>query len=45
MISIYEPSNYVKINDESNVDKMEKLIDNLEDSDDVQQVSHNWDNE
>ena len=42
---VYEPSNYVKINDESNVDKMEKLIDNLEDSDDVQQVSHNWDNE
>ena len=42
---VYEPSNYVKINDESNIDKMEKLIDNLEDSDDVQQVSHNWDNE
>ena len=42
---VYEPSNYVKINDESNVAKMEKLIDNLEDSDDVQQVSHNWDNE
>lgn len=42
---VYEPSNYVKINDKSNVDKMEKLIDNLEDSDDVQQVSHNWDNE
>ena len=32
---VCEPSNYVKINDESN----------LEDSDDVQQVSHNWDNE
>ncbi|WP_297810539.1 YebC/PmpR family DNA-binding transcriptional regulator [uncultured Finegoldia sp.] len=42
---VYEPANYVKINDQSNIDKMEKLIDNLEDSDDVQQVSHNWDNE
>ncbi len=42
---VYEPANYVKINDPSNIDKMEKLIDNLEDSDDVQQVSHNWDNE
>ena len=41
----YIPQNYVKISDEKNIEKMEKLIDSLEDNDDVQEVYHNWDEE
>ena len=37
------PQNYVKLTDEADIKNMEKLIDLLEDNDDVQNVYHNWD--
>lgn len=40
----YIPSNYVSLEGDD-VEKMEKLIDVLEDHDDVQAVYHNWDQE
>ena len=36
------PQNYVKLTDDGDVKNMEKLIDMLEDNDDVQNVYHNW---
>ena len=36
------PQNYVKLESEDDVKNMEKLIDFLEDNDDVQNVYHNW---
>ena len=36
------PSTYTKIEDEEAAEKMQKLLDNLEDNDDVQNVWHNW---
>ena len=39
------PQNYITLTDEGDVKNMEKLIDMLEDSDDVQNVFHNWDND
>jgi len=39
------PSTYVTLEDEDSVIKMNKLLDNLEDHDDVINVWHNWDNE
>ena len=36
------PSTYAKIEDEEHVSKMEKLLEMLEDNDDVQNVYHNW---
>ena len=36
------PQNYVKLTDEADIKNMEKLIDLLEDNDDVQNVYHNW---
>ncbi len=36
------PQNYITLTDEGDVKNMEKLIDMLEDSDDVQNVYHNW---
>ena len=36
------PSTYVKL-DEKDAEKMQRLIDNLEDLDDVMNVYHNWD--
>lgn len=36
------PSNYSAIDDEENIIKMQKLLDILEDNDDVQNVWHNW---
>ena len=36
------PQNYVKLTDEADIKNMEKLIDALEDNDDVQNVYHNW---
>ena len=36
------PQNYVKLTDEEDIKNMEKLIDMLEDNDDVQNVWHNW---
>ena len=37
------PSTYTKIDDEEAAVKMQKLLDMLEDNDDVQNVYHNWD--
>ena len=37
------PQNYVKLTDDGDRKNMEKLIDMLEDNDDVQNVYHNWD--
>ena len=37
------PQNYVKLDSEGDIKNMEKLIDALEDNDDVQNVWHNWD--
>ncbi len=37
------PSTYTKIEDEDAAAKMQKLLDVLEDNDDVQNVYHNWD--
>lgn len=39
---IYIPQNMVKLTDEEDIKNMEKLIDLLEDNDDVQGVFHNW---
>lgn len=39
------PQNYVKLEREEDIKNMEKLIDLLEDNEDVQNVWHNWDNE
>ena len=39
----YIPQNYTKISNEENLKKMVKLLDQLEDNDDVQDVYHNWD--
>ena len=36
------PQNYVQLTDETDIKNMEKLIDMLEDNDDVQNVYHNW---
>ena len=36
------PSTYVEL-DEASAEKMQRLIDNLEDLDDVLEVYHNWD--
>ena len=37
------PQNYVKLTAEDDIKNMEKLIDFLEENDDVQAVYHNWD--
>lgn len=39
------PSTYVTLTDPEHVTKMRKLLDMLEDNDDVQNVWHNWENE
>ena len=39
------PQNYIKLSDEEDVKNMTKLIDLLEDNDDVQNVWHNWEQE
>ena len=36
------PQNYVQLTDAGDIKNMEKLIDFLEDNDDVQNVYHNW---
>ena len=38
------PQNYITLSAEGDVKNMEKLIDMLEDNDDVQNVWHNWEN-
>ena len=37
------PSTYTELTDEDSIIKMQKLLDALEDNDDVQNVWHNWD--
>ena len=37
------PSTYTTLTDEDSLTKMQKLLDALEDNDDVQNVWHNWD--
>ena len=39
------PQNYITLSDEGDIKNMSKLIDMLEDNDDVQNVWHNWENE
>ena len=36
------PQNYIVLSDEGDLKNMQKLIDMLEDNDDVQNVWHNW---
>ena len=36
------PQNTIKLTDEHDILMMEKLIENLEDNDDVQEIYHNW---
>lgn len=38
----YIPQNTVKLTDPTDIKNMEKLIDMLEDNDDIQEVYHNW---
>lgn len=38
------PTTYTKLTDPDSIAKMQKLLDNLEDNDDVQNVWHNWEN-
>ena len=38
------PSTYTEITDDKIAVKMQKLLDSLEDNDDVQNVWHNWEN-
>lgn len=40
---MYLPQTYVKVEDEEALKNLEKLVDALEDNDDVQEVYHNWD--
>ena len=37
------PSNYITLTDEDQIKNMQKLLDHLEENDDVQNVWHNWD--
>ena len=39
------PISYTKLSDEESIAKMQKLLDLLEDNDDVQNVFHNWEEE
>lgn len=36
------PSTYVKLTDEESITRMQRLMDALEDNDDVQNIWHNW---
>ena len=40
-----KPQNYISLTEEGDLKNMQKLIDMLEDNDDVQNVWHNWENE
>ena len=37
------PQNYVELTDETAIKNLQKTLDLLDDDDDVQSVSHNWD--
>ena len=41
----FVPSTYVTIDDEENIVRMSRLLEMLDDNDDVQNVWHNWANE
>lgn len=41
----YIPSTYTALQNQEDIEKIEKLIDMLEDDDDVQAIWHNWENE
>ena len=36
------PQNYVRIEDEKQLEQIERLLDGLDDNDDVMEVYHNW---
>ena len=36
------PQNYIRLDNPDDIVKMRKLLDMLEDNDDVQEVWHNW---
>ena len=38
------PSSYIELSDEKDIENMNKLLEHLEDDDDVQNVYHNWEN-
>ena len=38
----YIPQNYVELQNEDDIKNLEKMIDMLEDNDDIQEVYHNW---
>ena len=40
---MYIPQTYVKVEDEGALKNLEKMIDAMEENDDVQEVYHNWD--
>ena len=40
---MYIPQTYIKVEDEENVKFIERLIDALDENDDVQEIYHNWD--
>ena len=37
------PQNYVELSNEDDIKKMNKILDLLDEDDDVQSVYHNWD--
>ena len=37
------PQNYVKVTDETTMKQINRILDILDDDDDVQNVYHNWD--
>jgi len=39
------PQNYTKLTDEDDIKNMQKMLDMMEDNDDIQNVWHNWDEE
>jgi YebC/PmpR family DNA-binding regulatory protein len=39
------PENYITLEDEEDIRKMNLLLEHLEDSDDVQEIYHNWENQ
>ena len=39
------PQNYVTLTDPKDIQNMEKMIDIMEDNDDIQNIYHNWEQE
>ena len=40
-----QPLNWIDLNEEEQIQQMEKLVEAMEDHDDVQDVYHNWNQE